>query len=42
MHDFDGDFYGHDLKVMVLGYIRPELDYVSRGESFMCSLRYHF
>ncbi|EJF62909.1 riboflavin kinase [Dichomitus squalens LYAD-421 SS1] len=30
MHDFRGDFYGHDLKVMVLGYIRPELDYVSR------------
>ena len=31
MHDFGGDFYGHQLKVMVLGYIRPELDYVSRG-----------
>ena len=33
MHDFKGDFYGHDLKVVILGYIRPELDYVSRGES---------
>lgn len=31
MHDFQTDFYGHDMKVMVLGYIRPELDYVSRG-----------
>ena len=31
MHDFGNDFYGHDMKVMVLGYIRPELDYVSRG-----------
>ena len=31
MHDFGGDFYGHDMKVMVLGYIRPELDYISRG-----------
>ncbi|KDQ64773.1 hypothetical protein JAAARDRAFT_28411 [Jaapia argillacea MUCL 33604] len=30
MHDFKSDFYGHDLKVIVLGYIRPELDYVSR------------
>lgn len=32
MHDFKSDFYGHDLQVLVLGYIRPELDYVSRGE----------
>ncbi|KAI0722974.1 riboflavin kinase [Earliella scabrosa] len=30
MHDFTNDFYGHYMKVMVLGYIRPELDYVSR------------
>ncbi|KAM5535706.1 hypothetical protein V8D89_010693 [Ganoderma adspersum] len=30
MHDFRTDFYGHNMKVMVLGYIRPELDYVSR------------
>ena len=32
MHDFQKDFYGHELKAIVLGYIRPELDYVSRGE----------
>ncbi|KAH7916772.1 riboflavin kinase [Hygrophoropsis aurantiaca] len=30
MHDFKSDFYGHDMKVLVLGYIRPELDYTSR------------
>ncbi len=31
MHEFTNDFYGHHMKVMILGYIRPELDYVSRG-----------
>ncbi|KAF8974612.1 riboflavin kinase [Flammula alnicola] len=30
MHDFQTDFYGHEMKAIVLGYIRPELDYVSR------------
>jgi len=30
MHDFDADFYGHEMKALVLGYIRPELDYTSR------------
>ncbi|KAI1792836.1 riboflavin kinase [Ganoderma leucocontextum] len=30
IHNFRSDFYGHDMKVMVLGYIRPELDYISR------------
>ncbi|KAJ7638593.1 riboflavin kinase [Roridomyces roridus] len=30
MHEFDADFYGYDLKAVVLGYIRPELDYTSR------------
>ena len=32
MHNFKSDFYGHEMKVIVLGYIRPELDYISRGE----------
>ena len=32
MHNFESDFYGHFMKVLVLGYIRPELDYTSRGE----------
>lgn len=41
MHDFSSDFYGHEMKAVVLGYIRPELDYVSRGElsSAQCSIR---
>lgn len=32
MHEFDTDFYGHDMRAVVLGYIRPELDYTSRGQ----------
>jgi hypothetical protein len=32
MHPFTHDFYGHEMSVLVLGYIRPELDYVSKGE----------
>jgi riboflavin kinase len=32
MHDFKSDFYGHDMQAVVLGYIRPELDYISRGK----------
>lgn len=31
MHEFRSDFYGHPMKVVILGYIRPELDYTSRG-----------
>lgn len=30
MHDFQSDFYGYELRALVLGYIRPELDYTSR------------
>jgi len=30
MHEFNSDFYGCDMKALVLGYIRPELDYISR------------
>ncbi|KAH8106263.1 riboflavin kinase [Cristinia sonorae] len=30
MHEFKSDFYGRGMKAVVLGYIRPELDYVSR------------
>lgn len=33
IHPFAHDFYGHDMSVLVLGYIRPELDYVSKGAS---------
>lgn len=31
MHPFKHDFYGHEMSVLVLGYIRPELDYISKG-----------
>ena len=31
MHPFDAEFYGHEMRAVVLGYIRPELDYTSRG-----------
>ncbi|KAG5654482.1 hypothetical protein H0H81_001981 [Sphagnurus paluster] len=31
MHEFESDFYGLEIRAVVLGYIRPELDYVSRG-----------
>ncbi|KAJ6599308.1 riboflavin kinase [Mycena vulgaris] len=30
MHEFRSDFYGYDMNALVLGYIRPELDYTSR------------
>lgn len=30
MHDYASDFYGHEMRVLVLGYIRPELDYTTR------------
>lgn len=31
MHEYSTDFYGSEMRVMVLGYIRPELDYTTRG-----------
>ncbi|KAH8113399.1 riboflavin kinase [Phellopilus nigrolimitatus] len=30
MHEYKDDFYGNEVRVLVLGYIRPELDYTSR------------
>ncbi|KAF9263616.1 riboflavin kinase [Marasmius fiardii PR-910] len=30
MHKFKSDFYDIEVKVVVLGYIRPELDFISR------------
>lgn len=33
MHEYSSDFYSHEIQVVVLGYIRPELDYVSKGAS---------
>ena len=34
MHEFKHDFYGIEVKAVVLGYIRPELDFTSRGGIF--------
>lgn len=31
MYPFNADFYGHEMNAIVLGYIRPELDYTSMG-----------
>jgi hypothetical protein len=30
MHPFEADFYGLEMRVVVLGYIRPEYNYVSK------------
>jgi riboflavin kinase len=30
LHAFDEDFYGAMLRLVILGYIRPEYDYVSK------------
>ncbi|KAF2671535.1 riboflavin kinase [Microthyrium microscopicum] len=30
MHKFGRDFYGHHLNLIILGFIRPEYDYVSK------------
>lgn len=35
MHEFSSDFYGYEMRAIVLGYIRPELDYTSRGQSLL-------
>lgn len=29
MHDFEVDFYGSHMNLVILGFIRPEYDYVS-------------
>lgn len=31
VHAYDADFYGKQMRAIVLGYIRPELDYISTG-----------
>ena len=30
MHDFLADFYDEHMKLLILGFVRPELDYVSK------------
>lgn len=29
MHEYGRDFYGEDMRVLVTGYLRPELDYTT-------------
>jgi len=31
MRQYENDFYGQEMRVIVLGYIRPEYNYVSKG-----------
>lgn len=38
MHTFENNFYGSLLKVIVVGFIRPEKDFTSKGRNF----RIHF
>jgi len=38
IQDFSTDFYGFHLNLLILGFIRPEYDYVSR-ESLMEDIR---
>ncbi len=30
IHHFTSDFYGHHLNLLILGFIRPEYDYLSK------------
>jgi riboflavin kinase len=30
LHNFEADFYGAELSLVILGYVRPEYDYVSK------------
>lgn len=32
INKFENTFYGADIRYIVLGYIRPELDYISKGK----------
>jgi riboflavin kinase len=29
LHDFEADFYGEELRMVVCGYIRPEADFTT-------------
>jgi riboflavin kinase len=31
IHHFENDFYGEELRIVILGYIRPELNYTTLG-----------
>ena len=31
IHQYEQDFYGEELKIVILGFIRPELNYTTKG-----------
>jgi riboflavin kinase len=33
IHQYDRDFYGEELSIVILGFIRPELNYTTKGFS---------
>lgn len=35
IHKFTNDFYGASIKLAILGYIRPELNYTTKGTTFL-------
>lgn len=35
MHEYTADFYGMELRAVVLGYIRPELDFTTMGALYL-------
>ncbi len=37
MHQYAEDFYGEELRVVLLGYTRPECDFSSLGASQTCT-----
>jgi riboflavin kinase len=41
LHEFTHDFYNYPMKVIILGYIRPELDYTSRGRGDILCIAMH-
>ncbi|CAO3608540.1 unnamed protein product [Cunninghamella echinulata] len=38
IHEFDQDFYGSDIRVIVMGYVRPEQNYPSL-DALICDIR---
>ena len=38
MHTFPKDFYGAHMNLLILGFVRPEYDYVSK-ESLIADIR---
>jgi hypothetical protein len=38
MHVFDSDFYGSNLKVVMLGYLRPMTSFKCLGEYYIITI----